>query len=286
MSRGPQGGAHTGGSSHWSGVRGPQAAALRLRPRVSVALRVACSHSHTVRGPQGERAHTGCALTLVRRVRGPWGGTLTLVHACPVALRAARSLVQASVALRVARSHWSTTCHGPQGGALTGSAVSAPGEQWGSDPASPWRSSASFQMWSQLFALQLQFSGIFQEKSLACILSSIFLAVIMGYSLHVLLYQISTIYLSSHSEKSTPLHLVLVPQIIPVQELNHLTKHRDALEAVCPAVFSGFSGSQQPAVGESWGGGASPLPHFRFSSPSPSKPSPPRLETQGQRRED
>lgn len=247
--------------SHWSRRPWPSGSALRL---VHACLWPSGWHAHSSPAcpwPSGWRAHTG-------------PGT--------------------SVALRAARSHWSTRGHRrliaasaePPSGLQPGSAVSAPGEQMqGSDPASPWRS-CLFPNVESVVCPAASVLWQFQEESLACILSSIFLAVIVGVMLSTC-FTVSNFYhlpFKSLRKINTPA-LGLVPQIIPVQELNHLTKHRDALEAVCPAVFSGFCGasSRQWERGLGWRG-ASPLPLFCFSSPSPSKSSPPRLETQGQRR--
>ena len=152
--RGPQGSAHTG---------------------VALTLVQACPwpsgrHAHTgpgVRGPQAVHSDSstrvcgpqGGMLTVVQRVRGPQDGALTLVQARP----------------------WPSGRHahtGPRAATGTSSQplLSLPP---GSSPAPQYLPQvskcraqtlllpggpASFQMWSQLFALQLQFSGSFKKN--------------------------------------------------------------------------------------------------------------------------
>ena len=230
--------------------------------------------------------------------RGPQDGTLTPVHAWPWASgRHAHTSPHAAVALRVARSHYSMRGHGrfittsaeSSSGLQSRSVVSVPDKQMqGSDPTSPWRylSVSKFGVsclpcsFSSLVVSGKIISLHFVQHFSCCNRESD--ALYMFYCIEFLPFTFQV----TLRKINTPA-LCLIPQMIPVQELNHLTKHRgDALEAVCPAVFSGFCGasSQQWERGFGWRG-LLPLPHFCFSFRSPSEPSPPRLETQGQRRE-
>ena len=84
-----------------------------------------------------------------------------------------------------------------------------------------------------------------------------------------------------------PVSIPVTPAPAPVSPSEPVAASEEAAEEEdTPDVFSGFCGASSWQWERGWGGGRLlSLPHFCFSFPSPSEPSPPRLETQGQRRE-
>ena len=140
--------------------------------------------------------------------------------------------------------------------------VSAPDKQTqGSDPTAPWRSLSLSKFgvsylpcsFTSLAVSRKIISLHFVQHFSCCNRGSD--ALYMFYCIEFLPFTFQV----TLRKINTPT-LGLIPQIIPVQELNHLMKHRaNALEAVCPAVFSGFCGasSRQWERGLGWRG-ASP----------------------------